>query len=322
MAGPVGEPGRRLSGRPLDLLAVGHVNLDRFLWLAEWPAEDRTVPLERQTLELGGTAANLALAAASFGVRVGVASRVGADFPREFRERLRTSGVDLTDLVHVPGATSPTCFIVEDGRGHQRTMIDQGPMGDRPHAPARLPDLRRSSWVHLGTGPPDWILSIAERASRTGTRVSADPAQELRYRWSARPFRALLQRSEILFGNAAEVAHARRLLGYRSTEGLLDLVPLVVETRGSVGALGVARGETVAVPAHRPRRVRQVTGAGDAFRAGFYAGWFAGVPLTDCLEAGTRSAAAWMERGGPPPPARTRSETGRRRGAARGGRDR
>ncbi|MCI4367734.1 MAG: PfkB family carbohydrate kinase, partial [Thermoplasmata archaeon] len=65
-------------------------------------------------------------------------------------------------------------------------------------------------------------------------------------------------------------------------------------------------------PAVVPRPLRQVTGAGDAFRGGFFAAYFDGQPTRHCLVAGTRSAARWMQSGafGPAP---TRSRGKRRK---------
>jgi sugar/nucleoside kinase (ribokinase family) len=124
----------------------------------------------------------------------------------------------------------------------------------------------------------------------------------------------LLGGAEILFGNDHEIRHVVTLLRGKRVEDLLDRVPLVVMTQGDRGVTAIARTGRTTVRAGRPRRLRQVTGAGDAFRGGFYAGWFEGVPLLDCLKAGTRSAQRWIEGGGPaaPPTAPTGSSRGRR----------
>ncbi|EQD29138.1 Carbohydrate/purine kinase domain protein, partial [mine drainage metagenome] len=159
------------------------------------------------------------------------------------------------------------------------------------------------AWLHLTTGPPAVHLRLLELARRHGLRVAVDPAQEIHYRWSASAFRTLVAGAEILFGNRSEIARALELLGLREPEELTAIVPLVVRTDGPRGAVAFARGSTVRVRARRAARVRSLVGAGDAFRGGFYAGWFEGAPLAGCLEAGTRAAARWIggtpSRGGP-----------------------
>jgi len=281
--------------RPRDLLVSGHVIIDRFLSVRTFPEPDRTVPVVATRMELGGTATNIALAASRLGVATGLVSRLGDGFPDEYLSRLRTAGIDLRGIEQVPSRATSTCYIVEDEDGAQRTLIDQGAMAETRHA--RFPGrwLGEYAWVHLTTADPSFQLRLQRLARARGLHVAADPAQEIHYRWDRRSFRELLHGSEILFGNRSEVAHALEFVGARRVEGLLDYVPLVVRTEGRDGASAFSRAGTVHVASSHPTRIRTLVGAGDAFRGGFYAGWFAGQPLASCLTAGTRSSARWIE---------------------------
>lgn len=281
--------------RPRELLVSGHVNVDRFLAVDRFPAADRTVPLRGNRAQLGGTAANIALVASGYGVATGLVSFLGEEFPGPFRERLTRSGVDLRGVRTVKGASTPTCFILEDRRGNQRTLIDQGPMQDLGTAELPADWMREYSWLHLATGDPAFQVRLAARARALGLKVAADPAQEIHYRWDRRRFRALLAHSELLFGNRSEIDRAEHFAGVHAPEGLLAQVPLIVRTEGRTGATAFSRTGTVRVPAVLPRRVVSAVGAGDAFRGGFYSAWFGGQPLEACLRAGTRAAYRWIE---------------------------
>lgn len=284
---------------PLDLWVAGHVNVDHLLNVRQLPAPDRTVPASAHHVRLGGTAGNIARAAASWGVRTGLLASVGDDFPAAFADRLVREGIDLRGLERRAGASSPACFIAEDGRGGQSTIIDQGPMGDdggwRP--PERL--LAEAPWLHITTGPPAALLRLKAAARAQGRRVAVDPAQEVHYRWTPPRLRELLDGAELLFGNESEIERTMDLAGVDEVAGLLRWVGAIVVTRGRRGADAFSRAGEVHVDAVPPRRVTQVTGAGDAFRGGFYAGWFEGEPLKECLTAGARSARVWIENGGP-----------------------
>lgn len=292
------------EGRPLDLAVAGHVNLDHFLRVDRLPAPDRTVPVRSHELRLGGTAGNIARSAAAWGVRTALLARVGPDFPPEFRRILEAEAIDLRGLEVVAGAYSPACYIAENGRGGQSTLIDQGPMGAARGWSPPESLLSESRWLHATTGPVPEMLRLVRRARAAGVPVSADPAQEIHYRWKRSPLRELLRSSELFFGNESEITRGVRLLGLQRVTDLLSIVPLVIVTRGARGARAVSRAGTIEVPAARARRLAQVTGAGDAFRGGFYAGWFAGEPLDACLTAGARSARDWVQRGGPSRPPR------------------
>ena len=281
--------------RPRDLLVSGHVIIDRFLSVKSFPAADRTVPVLGGRAELGGTATNIVRAASRLGVATGLVARVGEGFPTDYVTALTRAGVDVRGLERVRGQPTPTCYIIEDRGGAQRTLIDQGVMGDASGAEVPTSWLAEYSWLHLTTADPRFQLRLQKAARARGLKVAADPAQEIHYRWDRRSFRELLRGSELLFGNRSEISRAMEFMGAARVEELLVYVPLVVRTEGDRGASAFSRAATVHVRAARPRRVRSLVGAGDAFRGGFYAGWFAGQPLAACLTAGTRSSARWIE---------------------------
>ena len=289
------ENGR--ASRRLDLLVVGHTNVDRFLDVPELPRADRTVPLLSSHEALGGTAATIALSAARYGVRTGLVSLVGDDFPSPFRTRLRSAHIDISGVTAVRGARTPACWILEDGRGAQMTVIDQGAMQDASSAPVPSRLVADSGWVHLATGDPAYQLRVLKEARRRGRPVAADPAQEVHYRWGSNDLRTLVAGSEILFGNLSEIRAIARKLDLRRPEELLDSVPLIVITLGPGGARALTRAGPCTVPAGSRVTAAHVTGAGDAFRGGFYTGWFSGQELGACLTAGTRAARRWLRDG-------------------------
>jgi len=287
--------GRPSPGPPLDLLVVGHTNVDHFLKVARLPRVDRTVPLTSERTALGGTAATIARWAARAGVATGLHSLIGPDFPRSFERTMASEGVDIGGVRRVEGARTPSCYIVEDGRGAQFTLIHQGPMGNADGASVPVTLVARSRWVHLTTGDPRYLLKVKAVAQRAGVKVAVDPAQEIHYLWDAGTFASLIEGAEVLFGNHDEVERSLTLLRIPHRRALLARVPLVVETRGRSGAIAWTRRGPIRTRAVRPRRMRQVTGAGDAFRGGFYGAWFAGQPLPGCLQFAAASAARCIE---------------------------
>jgi len=76
----------------------------------------------------------------------------------------------------------------------------------------------------------------------------------------------------------------------------------VVVKLGAGGAVYAAEGTAPARVAAEPVSVRDTTGAGDAFCAGFLAAWLAGAPLADaCTAAAQAAALAVSVLGGRPP---------------------
>jgi sugar/nucleoside kinase (ribokinase family) len=97
---------------------------------------------------------------------------------------------------------------------------------------------------------------------------------------------------DVLFGNEHEVRH---LTGCRTLEdcikALSQKVGTLVITRGAEGAIAVANGQRVDVPAAPVSQIVDTTGAGDLFAAGFLAARLRHRQLNECLEAGAVAAA-------------------------------
>jgi sugar/nucleoside kinase (ribokinase family) len=90
----------------------------------------------------------------------------------------------------------------------------------------------------------------------------------------------------VLLANESE---ARAMTGEADAEAALEALarhcPCVVIKRGAAGAIGKDEKGPRAVPADQVRLVDS-TGAGDAFNAGFLAGWLGGLALEDSLTLG------------------------------------
>ena len=274
----------------------GHVVLDHILSVPNLPHPNTSVRVTDRNTYFGGTGGNVARCAARLGVRTALASFVGQDFPAAYREALEKDGVDLTDLRVVQGASMPTAWIFTDPTGNQATVIDQGPMWDAHRRPLPEHTVRSAQLVHLGTGRPAYHERVAGLAARLGKTIAFDPSQEISYAYSRASFLRLLRRAHLFFGNEAEVALALRYAGLRNPRQLLRYVDQVVVTRGRSGSLVVTRADGVhAIPRVRIRRVRDVTGAGDAYRAGFYAGLARGYDPVRCGILGSAAASFVVE---------------------------
>lgn len=262
--------------------AFGHVVLDHILTVPRLPRPDTSVGILERQRYFGGTAGNLARAAGRLGVRTSLASFVGPDFPPDYRQAFRRDGVDLHDLREIGGYATPEAWVFSDGRGSQMTIIDQGPWNLAGRLSVLKHSVRDVALVHLGTGRPDYYAKVADLAERLDRPIAFDPSQEITYLYDRRQFRSLFRRATYFFANEGEVVHAKRFMGATSVKELLGTAAAVVVTRGARGSSVYTREGTFAIPAVRPKRVVEITGAGDAYRAGFYAGLSRGYDLRRC----------------------------------------
>ena len=255
----------------------GHIIVDAILDAPRIPEREEFIGIGDFHIRYGGTGANLAMASAKLGVPVALASFVGTDFPEDYMERMKKAGIDLSGVVEKEGK-SPRVWIINTPDG-QRGLVYQGVMANMGDYELLYGPAMGSEWVHLSTGRPDYYFKIGKEAKTQGKRIAFDPSQEIHYVYSEESLRKMLSISDIFFCNESELSKAVKMLGLRDENGLLDYVPVVVNTLGEKGSRIITEKGEEEVPAMEPSRFADQTGAGDSYRAGFYAGLYRGLSL-------------------------------------------
>lgn len=281
---------------PRPYLSVyGHTALDYILTLEHMPSSNTSVDVREKKRYFGGTGANMATIAASLGVPTALCSFVGRDMPEEFKSFMAGRGVDLRDLVEVEGEETPTVWIVSDRFHNQIAYVYQGSMARMESYELRTGAASEAEVVHICTGRPGYYLRVMEECRRLGKHVSFDPAQEIHHIWNADTFRRALPMCQTFFANENELRRAMGYMGVSSPEELLGTVQTIVNTRGARGSVVYCKEGTYEIPTVEPAKIVDTTGAGDAFRAGFYAGRYRGHTLTECSVMGSAAASFAIE---------------------------
>lgn len=296
----------------------GHVVLDHLFRVPHLPEANTSIQVSDARSSFGGTAGTLARAAARMGVETALAAFVGEDFPEAYRQALRGEGVDLTDLRPVAGHRTPTAWVFSDPEGNQMTVIDQGPMADAPEREVLEHTVRASEVVHIATGRPEYYMKVAELARSLGRRVAFDPAQEIHYVYDAPAFERLFRQADLFFGNRGEYEKAASFLGLEDPEAMAAGGRVLVQTRGVKGSVVYAPEGAWRIPAIPAEQTGDVTGAGDVYRAGFYAGLRRGMEAPLCGLAGAAAASIAVEGDAPQARLPTWEEAWRRAEGHRG----
>lgn len=274
-AGPVVTLGKLVADQVLELsgpLVVG--------------GQQRVV----RTTSAGGAAANVTAGLARAGVPARLAGWAGADAVADgLLAGLEAHGVELA-VVRRGRAPLTTVLVHPDA---ERTMLT-----DRGEGGLEVGDVSRA-WVtgaavlHLDgydlLRSPRALAAAAALAREAGVPVSADVAAATRIaKHGAEEYAELLAalEADLLFCNADEA----RVLGV--TGGLPAWAPgLVLVHAGARPTRVVTRSASWEVPVPPVAQLRDTTGCGDAFAAGVLAGWRAGVPVLEAVEAGHAAAA-------------------------------
>ncbi len=280
------------------LCIYGHAALDLIMSLERFPEPNTSVDVLEKRRYFGGTGANMAAIAASLGVPTALCTYVGSDFPSDFRSFLESRKVDLRDLVKVDGYETPAVWIVSNRSHEQIAYVYQGPMRDMDHFPLRMSTVESAKIVHISTGRPEYYLRLMAECRKRNKEISFDPAQEIHHIWSHETFKRALPLCDVFFANENELRTAMRYLGLTSPEEITSVVKVFINTRGKQGSVLCSPGGRWKIPAAQPKIITDTTGAGDAFRAGFYAGRYRGYALQECAALGSSTASFIIEEKG------------------------
>ena len=241
----------------------------------------------------GGSAANVAAAVARLGYPARFIGQVGADAAGAWLvAELEATGVHV--VVRRRGTTG-TIVVILDHAGERTMLTDRGSSGELD-----APDRRWLQGVQVLHVPLYSLIggTLANTAARlvswahaAGVMVAVDASSSsLIESAGATRARAAIAacRPHVLFCNEPE--HAA--LGGDAHRDDLGAAVVVVKYGPAPAIVLRASGERVSVPVPLVADVRDTTGAGDAFAAGFLAATCSGSNDIDAVVAGHRSAAA------------------------------
>ncbi|MEV7276037.1 5-dehydro-2-deoxygluconokinase [Streptomyces sp. NPDC093111] len=296
-----------MTSEPYDLIAMGRIGVDLY------PLQSgvELARVESFGKFLGGSPANVAVAAARLGSRTALVSRTGADpFGTYLHRELRAFGVDDRWVTDVAAYPTPVTFCEIFPPDHFPIHFYRRPRAPdleiHPHE-LDLPALRaaRALWV-TGTGlsaEPSRTATLAALRERSGHLDPADALTVLDLDWrpalweapdEAPPYyREALRHATVAVGNLdeCEVATGEREPHAAARALLAAGVRLAVVKQGPKGVLALAADGTAAEVPPLPVEVVNGLGAGDAFGGALAHGLLAGRDLEDVLRRANAAGA-------------------------------
>ena len=263
------------------IVVVGSLHVDLMLRVGRLPEPGETVLGEELRMGMGGKGANQAVAAARLGARVWMVGKVGRDeYGRRMVENLRKEGVD-TSHVGKDERPSGMALILVDGRGENLIGVYPGAdLGCGRREVERAREVLREADLLLTQ------LEIPLTAVERALELAAGEGKKSLLNLA--PFRPLpnrmWRRVDLVVANWGE---ASRAVGEGRVEEMAEKLLRrgpegVVITLGEGGAyLRTERGGK-RIPGVKVR-VRDTTGAGDAFCGALAVALASGRPLEEAV---------------------------------------
>ena len=241
------------------LLAVGTVAFDAI-----------ETPFGKTDKILGGSGTFVGLAASQFGVKTGVVSVVGGDFPQSYLEMMNSKGIDTSGIEIIKdGKTFFWSGKYHNDMNSRDTLITELNVLEhfQPVVPEKFKD---AAFVMLGNLHPLTQASVLDQMTETPKLVVLDTMNF----WmdiALDDLHAVLKRIDVITINDEE---ARQLSGEYSLVNAAKKIhkmgpKYVVIKKGEHGALLFNEGKMFFAPALPLAEVFDPTGAGDTFAGGF-----------------------------------------------------
>jgi ribokinase len=267
-----------------DVVAVGDANVDIIAHFPAYPNKGEDALARSTEIHCGGSAANTAIALARMGINVSLISRVGPDsWALKVLSCLNEAGVDPQGLQRDPVTMTGLMYVIVTPDGERTIFGDRGANVRTDPSQIRAEEIHQARVLHLSgyalLAEPQRsaALQAFETARQNGLSVTLDPGMSLPH-VALQDLQALLPAVHILLPSLTE---AQQLTGQREPQACAQAllaagVQVVALKLGQDGCLVYSASGPLRVPGFAVDTLDS-TGAGDAFAAGFIAGFLDGL---------------------------------------------
>src|SRR3989338_10588318 len=248
--------------------------------------------IDRLEKSWGGTAGNIAHTAKLLGAEPIIISAVGKD-GKEYLEHFKEAGI-TTDFIKTDKTQlTASDYITTDNEDNQITAFYGGPLG--LGGDVHVHNIKEAVKIALisPTQKSVMIQHLNESRER-GLTVVFDPGQQITA-FNELELQKMIGQSDFVVGNDYEIKLLQQRTGWDARE-ILQNAKVLITTLGEHGSVITTReGETIEAKACIPASFDDPTGAGDAYRAGFFVGYEKGLDLKTCAQIGSVAASYAIE---------------------------
>lgn len=238
----------------------------------------------------GGTAGNIAYNLALLNSPVSIVGAAGSDFS-EYGKFLQDAGVDISKIKIIEAESTSSAYIMTDLKDNQISAFYPGAMNHNSEL-----SLEKGQFVIISPNDPTAMIKFAKEAKDQKIDHMIDPGMQLPA-LNPDDLKNMIDQATILIGNDYEISLLCDKLKVTSDK-LLEQVKILITTLGKNGSTIQSGNQAYQIPAAKPDEVVDPTGAGDAYRSGFLAGYLKKLDLKACGQMGSVAACYAIEKYG------------------------
>lgn len=249
---------------------------------------------DKLSKNLGGTAGNLAYTLKLLGEDPSIISTAGSDFD-DYRKFLEKHGIERSGINVVTNEPCGSYHVITDSDDNQIGAFYTG--ATKYNKDLSVLATGKPDFVVVGPNDPEAMKKFVAECRTQGLRYLYDPAFQID-NFSPEELKIAIAGAELLIGNDYEIALIEQKLEVTHEELILMGPKAIITTLGAKGAIIETRHEAVHIKPAKPKNVSDPTGAGDAFRGGFLAGYLKGFDLMVAGQMGAVAAVYTVEKYG------------------------
>lgn len=244
--------------------------------------------------EFGGTGGNIAYSLALLKIPTLLVATAGNDFGSYKKHLKGLSGLDTKGIEIYKNTQTAQGFVTTDRDDNQIWGFYEGTMKYAKNQNL-YKILKKGDFVVVAPNDPIAMMKYAVQSAKSDTPYLFDPAFNITH-FDLKNLKFAVKNCRILIGNDYEVELICRNL--KTTKAVLtNDKQILITTLGSKGS-EIKSTKTIRIPPAKPINTCDPTGAGDAYRAGFIAGYFRGLSPEVCGKMGSLCAVYTVEKYG------------------------
>lgn len=247
--------------------------------------------VDRLSKQFGGTAGNIAYTLKLLGIEPLIVSSAGNDFG-SYRKFLTKNNISTEGIFIEKNDTTGMYFVVTDRDDNQIGAFYKGAIKLASRLSLK-PYLKRSQLAIIAPTESSAMVKYAIECTTLKIPYVFDPAFQIGD-FAKEDLQKAVLHAQILIGNDYEISLMAKKLSL-SENKLLSSVPIAIVTLGAKGSAIYSKGHRYDILTAKPKAIVDPTGAGDAYRGGFLAGYLRGLDLQTCGQMGAVAAAYTVE---------------------------
>jgi len=244
------------------ITVVGHSAYDYIFQVENYPSINHSSYINEWKKCYGGGGANISVGIASLGGKSRLYTAGGMDFKR-YESYLRKKGIEL--ILHKSNNKTARAYIFNKN-GEQIMFFYWGASKEMEKMKGIPTD-----YLHIAPCHPKLAIEMAEKAKF----FAFEPGQDLK-KFKKDELSHIVEKADIIFCNEIELNQMEKLVKLKGKE--------VIVTMGGKGSVIYRSGKKIP---SLPAKVIDATGAGDAYKAGFWIAFMKGYEMEECCKIGS-----------------------------------